>query len=112
MAHWQGAGGGAVAALEPESAHEAHRQALARLQAKQQAVADLIAGRADLLQAAARFRAALPGGAADGEPVCRAVIGWAYLALSDRPERAEALTDALERQLTDVLSRHGEVRLA
>jgi hypothetical protein len=90
---------------------EEHRRALRRVQAKQEAVADLIAGRVGLLEAAARFQAAGGGGCADGEVVCRAVIGWAQLALSERPERAEALAAALEDQLLAHLTRHGDVRL-
>jgi hypothetical protein len=93
---------------------ELYRRALERVEAKQQAVADLIDRRTDLLEAAARFHAAglAPSDVVgDGERLCRSVIGWVYLALSDRPERAEALSDELERELQVVLSRHGAVRL-
>jgi hypothetical protein len=90
---------------------EEHRQALRRVQARQEAVADLIAGRVGLLEAAARFQAAGDGAGGDGEVACRAVIGWAQLALSDRPERAEALAVALEDELQAHLARHGAVRL-
>src|SRR5438094_38420 len=96
---------------------------------KQQIVADLIAGRLRLLEATARFRQAggaapltpspLPGGErgrGEGEPGsaeswCRTVIGWAGLALSDRPERAEAVSEHLERELESHLARHGAVCL-
>jgi hypothetical protein len=93
-------------------AREEYRRTLERLQARQQVVADVIAGRLRLMEAAARFRDAQ--GACpteDDERLCRAVIGWVYLALSDRPERAEALSQELERELLTVLSHHGAVRL-
>src|SRR5438270_10850780 len=89
-----------------------HRQALQRLQAKQHAVAALIEGRLALVEAAARFGAAGPAAhPEDGESLCRSLIGWAHLALRDRPERAEALSEELENQLQAHLARHGAVRL-
>jgi hypothetical protein len=101
-----------------------HHLALQRLQAKQQIIAELIEGRLHLLEATVRFRAAaqtagaaegreLPGTKCpeDGEELCRSVIGWAHLALRDRPERAEAFSDQLERELQAHLARHGGVQL-
>jgi hypothetical protein len=99
------------------SRSERHRLALRRLEAKQQAIQELIAGRLHLVDAAARFHAAsrLPldsvaqasAEALDPlilEDLCRTVIGWAYLALSDRPEAADRLSDRLETQLNDYLA--------
>jgi hypothetical protein len=93
------------------SAREEHRRALERLERKQRVIADLIDGRLRLLEAAARFRDVQKAAPEDGERLCRAVIGWVYLALSDRPERAEALASALERELQTIVSRQGAVRL-
>jgi hypothetical protein len=95
---------------------------LAALQAKQEAVRDLIEGRARLFEAAARFLsiqrqrpAANPLAAVavccDDESACRTVIGWAHLALSDRPEQAEALSSRLESELQEHLNRFGRVLL-
>jgi hypothetical protein len=96
-----------------------HEMALRCIATKQQIVAELISGRLPLVEATARFRSA--GGAAPpagpvgpepaGEELCRTVIGWAHLALSDRPERAEAVSATLERELQTHLTRHGSVRL-
>jgi hypothetical protein len=93
------------------STRERHRQALQRLQAKQGIIADLIAGRLGLLEATARFRAVQQDRSEDDETLCRTVLGWLRLALSDRPERAEALSAALQRSLDDHLSRPGGLRL-
>jgi hypothetical protein len=84
------------------------RLLLAGLTQKQQAVAAVIAGRISLAEAAARFRAA--GGslaAIDTEVLCQTVIGWVHLALSDRPERAEAVTARLEWELQNTRYRFG-----
>jgi len=88
--------------------------ALARVAAKQRVVEQVIGGRLSLLEGAARFRAAARSGFtadADGEAVCRAVIGWAELALRDRPERAAAVAERLEAELRRHLERTGGVRL-
>jgi hypothetical protein len=111
-------GGGSTIPREASLAF--HHLALRRLQAKQQIISDLIDGRVHLLEATARFRAAAqtsatePAGTrcpADGEELCRTVIGWAHLALRDRPERAEAFSDQLERELQAHVERHGGVHL-
>jgi hypothetical protein len=89
-----------------------HRRALQRLHVKQQTVAALIEGRLDLVEAAVQFRAAgLAPQPEDGEALCRSLIGWVHLALRDRPERAEALSEELENELQTHLARHGAVRL-
>jgi hypothetical protein len=97
---------------------------LQRLQVKQDIVAQLVAGRVSLLEAAARFRAAsqpLSDGASlaalarsgqdADERICRTLIGWAYLSLCEYPERAEAVSNRLETDLQDILDRHGSVCL-
>jgi hypothetical protein len=86
--------------------------ALARLRAKQRAVGRVIAGTLSLLDAAVCFGDGEknPTGH-DGEALCRTVIGWVHLALSDRPEQAEAASERLEDELRTVLARHGCVRL-
>src|SRR5947209_19057845 len=110
--------GGRAAGRQPGGVDE-HRLALERLRVKQQVIAELIGGRLQLLEATARFRDAqrLPGRdragaqrlafAEDGELLCRTVIGWAHLALSDRPERAETFSEGLEQELQAHLARHG-----
>jgi hypothetical protein len=90
---------------------ESCAQRLQRLQVKQAVIADLIAGRLTLLEAAARFRGCATE-AEDPELTARAVIGWAHLALRDRPEEADAVGDRLEAELRQHLARHGAVRLA
>jgi hypothetical protein len=73
--------------------------ALARVAARQRVVEQVVEGRLTLAAGAARFRAAGGGPAAADETACRAVIGWAALALHDRPERAAAVADRLEDEL-------------
>jgi hypothetical protein len=86
--------------------------ALARLRAKQRAVGQVIAGTLSLVEAASHFGAGDRDVAGrNGEALCRTVIGWVHLALSDRPEQAEAVSERLEAELRAVLTRHGCVRL-
>jgi len=79
---------------------------------KQQIINELIAGRIELWDAAARFHVlhrtaaacieratGMPAAASDGENLCRTVIGWVYLSLSHRPEEAERVSERLEREL-------------
>lgn len=107
-----GCSDGAAVADRPGSKRNNHRQALQRIHLRQQTIVALIEGRLSLLEAADRFRDPIPGTQSDdGESVCRSVIGWAHLALRDRPERAEALSEVLENQLSAHLARHGAVRL-
>jgi hypothetical protein len=96
------------------SGRDEYDNALRRLQQKQQIIGELINGRLDLLEAGSRFLAAEKNGEPEyrnAEEVCRAVIGWVHLALNDRPERAEALSQELEHQLQIHLSRFGSIRL-
>ncbi|GEM_PF-2684583 len=94
------------------------------LRAKQQIISELIAGRLKLLEATERFRvahaatAACLSGAAmgtgiesDPENLCRTVIGWVCLTLSNRPEEAERVSASLERELQREIERNGKVTL-
>jgi hypothetical protein len=99
-----------------------HNLALQRLDAKKEIIGQIINGRLRLLEAANQFRRL--GRPANGgvglvaarndsdEDLCRSLIGWVYLALSERPERAEALSDQLEAELSAHLTQHGSVNLA
>jgi hypothetical protein len=91
-------------------------QVLRCIQTKLAIIAEVVSGRLPLLEAAARFHregaAGQPGAVPEnGEDCCREVIGWAHLALSERPERAEAVSRQLEQQLRSHLDRHGTVCL-
>jgi hypothetical protein len=96
------------AVLDPPPETTAPRALLAGLWLKQQAVVAVIDGRISLWEAAARFRSAQPA-PADAEALCRSVIGWVGLALSDRPERAELVTRRLEQELQGYLDRFGRL---
>jgi hypothetical protein len=101
------------------------REAVLRsIAVKEGVVAQLIAGRLTLPQAAARFRDlkaespdddAPPGPACDrgeGERLCRQVMGWADSWLADHaPERAGAVAARLEAELRRLRDRTGTVRL-
>jgi hypothetical protein len=89
------------------SRDQQHSLALQRLQGKQQIVAELIGGRLALLEASTRFQALSADGRGE-EATCREVIGWAHLALRDRPETADAISARLEEELERHLSRQGE----
>lgn len=88
---------------------------LAGLLQKQAIINQVVAGRLPLSEAAGRFQAAhqaavvcleratgVPNHAIDNEEVCRTIIGWVYLALSDRPEHADRVSDRLECELRDL----------
>ena len=100
------------------------RAVLQGLEVKQQIISQLIDGRLHLLEAAARFQEVhrrsaaclqntigVPSGPTDSESVCRIVIGWVHLALQDRPEQADAISDRLESELQSHLARFGRVCL-
>jgi hypothetical protein len=94
-------------------------KALNGVRAKQQIITQLIEGELGLMEAAARFfqvsRESRPGKSVpapqDGEDVCRTVIGWAYLALADRPEQADILGERLEAELKQARRRAGRIAL-
>jgi hypothetical protein len=89
------------------------------LQQKQAIINQVIEGRLALWEAAGRFQTAhqaaracleratgVPNSAIDGEAVCRTIIGWVRLTLSDRPEQAERVTERLENELRDFLKKN------
>jgi hypothetical protein len=99
---------GAVAASPIAARGKQCLLALERLEAKKAIIRQLIDGRLRLLDAAARFRElARPSNTITGisetqdgdEYWCRSVIGWVCLALSEQPERADALAGRLEAEL-------------
>lgn len=86
------------------------------LQQKQAIITQVIDGKLPLWEAAGRFQLAhmaarrclesatgVPNHSLDSESVCRTVIGWVYLALSDRPEQADRVSERLEVELRDTL---------
>ena len=86
------------------------------LQQKQAIINQVIEGRLPLWEAASRFQAAhqaarvcletatgVPSHSIDGEAVCRTIIGWVCLALSDRPEHADRVSERLEGELREFL---------
>ena len=96
---------------------------LQSLQAKQQIITELIAGKLELFEAASRFQvvhavaaacfqsAAISSSRVDNENVCRTVIGWVHLALAHRPEEAERVSSRLEQELEIYIDRFGSVCL-
>jgi hypothetical protein len=113
--------GTGAALLSAAPSIQRHNLALQRLDAKKEIIAQILDGRLRLLEAASKFRGlsrttavgAAPAGARSDsdEDLCRSLIGWVYLALSERPERAEALSDQLEAELAAHLKQHGSVNL-
>jgi len=92
---------------------------LAGLLQKQAIINQVIDGKLPLWEAAGRFslahRAAIacleratgvPNHSIDGEEVCRTIIGWVYLALSDRPEHADRVSERLECELREQLKKN------
>lgn len=89
------------------------------LQQKQAIINQVIEGRLPLWEAAGRFQTAhqaaracletatgVPNNSIDGETVCRTIIGWVYLALSERPEQADRVSERLEGELRDTLMKN------
>jgi hypothetical protein len=100
------------------------RAVLLGLQQKQAIINQVIEGRLALWEAASRFQAAhqaarlcletatgVPTHSIDGEAVCRTVIGWVYLTLSDRPEQADRVSERLEGELRELLTKTAAVRI-
>ncbi len=117
-------GSTATASPTPRPAAHNPNQILQSIQEKKRIIRDLIEGHLSLFEAVARFQhihrnsiaklehsLGVPSGPTDPESMCRAVIGWAHLQLSDRPEQAEAISDRLESELQQYLERHGRVSL-
>jgi hypothetical protein len=89
------------------------------LKQKQVIINEVIEGHLPLWEAATRFQVAhqaarvclekatgVPGHTIDGETVCRTIIGWVYLALIDRPEQADRVSERLESELGEVLKKN------
>lgn len=92
------------------------------LQQKQAIINQVIEGHLPLWEAAGRFQVAhqaarvclesatgVPNNSIDGETVCRTIIGWVYLALSERPEQADRVSERLEGELRDTLLKNAPV---
>ncbi|HEX3147536.1 MAG TPA: hypothetical protein VHR66_05595 [Gemmataceae bacterium] len=88
------------------------------LQQKQAIINQVIDGHLPLWDAAGRFQTAhqaarvcleeatgVPSLSIDGEAVCRTIIGWVCLALSDRPEQADRVSERLELELREILTK-------
>ena len=99
--------------------HTLPKAVLQGLQQKQAIINQVIEGRLALWDAAGRFQAAhqaarlcletatgVPSHSIDGETVCRQIIGWVYLALSDRPEQADRVSERLEGELREHLKKN------
>lgn len=102
-----------------------HRRLVQRVRQKTAIIHDLIEGRLSLIEATRQFQdvhcgsiamlensVGVPSGPTDPETMCRNLIGWAALELSDRPEQAEVVSHRLERELEQHMARHGEVALS
>ena len=107
----------------PNAAPTLPKAVLLGLQQKQAIINEVIGGHLPLWEAAGRFQAAhqaarvclesatgVPNHTIDGEAVCRTIIGWVYLALSDRPEHADKVSERLEGELREYLSRNALVK--
>jgi hypothetical protein len=88
------------------------------LRQKQAIINQVIEGRLALWEAAGRFQDAhqaarvcleratgVPNCSIDGEAVCRTIIGWVHLTLSDRPEHADRISERLECELREFLKK-------
>ena len=106
----------------PNSAPALPKAVLAGLQQKQAIINQVIDGHLPLWEAAGRFQAAhqaaracletatgVPTHTIDGETVCRTIIGWVCLALSDRPEHADRVSERLEGELRELLTKNALV---
>jgi hypothetical protein len=109
----------AVGKAAPNAAPALPRAVLLGLKQKQAIINEVIDGHLPLWEAAGRFQAAhqaarvclekatgVPGHTIDGETVCRTIIGWVYLALVDRPEQADKVSERLECELREALKKN------
>lgn len=107
----------------PNEAPSLPKAVLLGLQQKQAIINEVIDGHLPLWEAAGRFQAAhqaarvcleratgVPGHTIDGESVCRTIIGWVCLVLSDRPEHADRVSERLEGELRELLSKNAPVK--
>lgn len=104
----------------PNAAPTLPKAVLLGLQEKRAIINQVIEGHLPLWEAAGQFQAAhqaarlcleratgFPGHTIDGEAVCRTIIGWVCLALSDRPEQADRVSERLEGELRELLKKNG-----
>jgi hypothetical protein len=108
-----------VGKAAPKSAPALPKAVLLGLQQKRAIINEVIDGHLPLWEAAGRFQIAhqaarvcletatgVPTHSIDGEAVCRTIIGWVCLALSDRPEHADRVSERLEAELRELLNRN------
>jgi len=108
---------------EPNIAPALPKAVLLGLQQKQAIINEVIDGHLPLAEAAGKFQAAhqaarvcletatgVPGHSIDNESACRTIIGWVYLALLDRPEHADRVSERLEGELRELLNRNALVK--
>jgi len=104
---------------EPNAAPALPKAVLLGLQQKQAIINQVIEGHLPLWEAAGRFQVAhqaarvcleratgVPTHTIDNEAVCRTIIGWVYLTLLDRPEQADRVSERLEGELREQLSKN------
>jgi len=107
----------------PNSAPALPKAVLLGLQQKRAIINEVIDGHLPLSEAAGRFQAAhqaarvcleratgVPAHSIDNESVCRTIIGWVCLVLSDRPEHADRVSERLEVELRELLSKNALVK--
>jgi hypothetical protein len=107
----------------PNIAPALPKAVLLGLQKKQAIIHEVIDGHLPLAEAAGKFEAAhqaarvcletatgVPGHSIDNESACRTIIGWVYLALLDRPEHADRVSERLEGELRELLNRNALVK--
>jgi hypothetical protein len=112
-----------VGKAAPNIAPALPKAVLLGLQQKQAIITEVIDGHLPLWEAAGRFQVAhqaarvcletatgVPTHSIDGETVCRTIIGWVYLALSDRPEHADRVSERLEVELREQLNKNAPVK--
>src|SRR5258708_35467226 len=101
-----------VGRTAPNAAPALPKAVFLGLRQKQAIINQVIDGHLPLGEAAGRFQLAhqaarvcleratgVPGHSIDGETVCRTIIGWVYLALIERPEQADRVSERLESGL-------------
>ena len=103
----------------PNAAPALPKAVMQGLQQKRAIIHEVIDGHLPLWEAAGRFQAAhqaarvcleratgVPGHTIDNEAVCRTIIGWVYLALLERPEQADRVSERLEGELREQLTKN------
>lgn len=109
--------------LRPVPVATLPKTVLQGIERKRAIIDEVIEGRLPLWEAAPKFQAAslaaskcmesatgVPNPLADSESLCRTIIGWVHLCLSDRPEQADRISARLESELTAHLNRGADSR--